>query len=72
MAIITSNGAGGGLFSAPTAWAGGVVPVAGDKVTIATGDTITVDGVYTIGDDTTTAVTVSGTLLCSQTINTGA
>jgi len=45
MAAISSNGTGGGLASAATSWAGGVVPATLDAVTILAGDTITIDGV---------------------------
>jgi len=68
MAAITSNGAGGGLASATGTWTGGVVPVVGDSVTIPVGDIVVIDGVYTWGDDTTTAITVNGTIQASRTI----
>ncbi len=65
MAIIASNGTGGGLASAGASWAGGVAPVDGDKVNILNGDTITMD-VTTLqwGDDTTTGINIkSGGIL---------
>lgn len=40
---ITSNGTGGGLWSATTTWANGVVPGTGDDVTIQNGDNVTID-----------------------------
>lgn len=43
MASISSNGTGGGLASATTTWAGGVVPGLNDKVTIVGNDTVTFD-----------------------------
>lgn len=75
MAVISSNGTGGGLASSTSTWAGGVVPVEGDKVIIVAGDTVTVDGTFTWGDDSVTttipnaAVNVSGTLKASRTVN---
>lgn len=41
MATITSNGTGGGLWSATATWNGGAVPVDDDTVVIASGDTVT-------------------------------
>lgn len=67
MASITS--AQTGLFSATSTWVGGVVPVLGDKVTIATGHVVTVDGTYNVGDDTSTAININGTLKASRTVN---
>ena len=40
---ITSNGTGGGLWSAPSTWTGGVVPGTSDKVTIKNGDIVNID-----------------------------
>jgi hypothetical protein len=56
--IINSNGTGGGLSNAGASWAGGVVPVDGDKVNIVNGDTITLTGTHVWGDDTTTGINV--------------
>lgn len=43
MAVTTSNGTGGGNWSAGASWAGGVAPPTTNDVTIASGDTITKD-----------------------------
>lgn len=73
MATITS--AGSGLASATSTWVGGVVPVEGDKVIIAAGHVVTIDGTFTWGDDNftatigTAAVSVSGTLKASRSVN---
>ena len=55
MAAITSNGTGGGVWSAGASWTGAAVPVEGDTVIIQNGDTITIDQDITVGADTTTA-----------------
>lgn len=40
---ITSNGTGGGLWSAASTWTGGVIPTSNDKVIIVNGDVVTID-----------------------------
>lgn len=67
MALVLSNATGGGLYSATTSWAGGVLPVLGDSVDIVAGDTIEVDGTYGAGDDTATAFVINGILKASRT-----
>lgn len=67
MASITSNATG--LWSAAGTWVGGVAPVLGDKVTIAAGHVVTVDGTYSCGDDTSTGCTILGTLKASRTVS---
>jgi hypothetical protein len=78
MATITSNGTGGGNSNVGASWAGGVVPVSGDKVIIAAGDTITMVADATWGDDpgaptpgttTTGSIEVNGTLKFSRTVS---
>jgi len=68
-ANITSNGTGGGNWSATTTWAGGVVPVPGvNTVTIAAGDTVNVDsasetsGQLIVGNDPGTGNTAAITI----------
>ena len=55
MTAITSNGTGGGNWSATASWTGATVPIEGDTVIIQNGDTITIDQDITVGADTTTA-----------------
>lgn len=55
MTAITSNGTGGGNWSATASWTGAAVPIEGDTVIIQNGDTITIDQTITVGADTTTA-----------------
>lgn len=43
MATITSNGTGGGLWSAGATWAGGILPADNDTVVIAAGDVVDMD-----------------------------
>jgi hypothetical protein len=51
---ITSNGTGGGDWSAGASWTGGSAPGEGDTCQIASGDTITIDSTIIVGADTTT------------------
>ena len=73
--MATRTSAQSGLASATTTWVGGVVPVEGDKVIIAAGHTVTLNGTFTWGDDTdstsigSSAVNVSGTLKASRTVS---
>lgn len=73
MATITS--AQSGLASDTATWVGAVVPVSGDRVVIAAGHTVTLDGIYEWGDGTysaslsTCAIRVDGTLKASRTVN---
>lgn len=60
MSNIYSNGSGGGNAGTGASWHGGVAPVSGDRVLIMSGDTITLDGVYEWGDDTTSTITING------------
>lgn len=70
MATINTGGSGNWSSTTPNApWVGGVPPVLGDKVNILTGHTVTLDGTYAAGDDTTTAITVNGTLKASRSVN---
>jgi len=69
MALISSNGTGGGDWSAVGTWAGGVVPAEGDCADVVAGDTVTINdaapGVIIIGDDhvgAAYAITIHGTL----------
>jgi hypothetical protein len=52
---------GSGLASNPATWDGGVsVPVSGDRVLISAGTTVTLDGTYEWGDDSTATISVNG------------
>lgn len=52
---------GSGLASDVTKWDGGTtVPVSGDRVLIAVGTTIELDGAYEWGDDSTATITING------------
>ena len=71
MATITSNGSGGGNWSAGATWQGGVAPADGDTVVIAAGDTVTFDAdlsAWTTGVaglTITSAAAAPGKLECS-------
>lgn len=68
--MTTIVSAGSGLWSVATTWSPAQVPVVGDKVTISTGHTVTVDTTTAYaGDDTSTGITVLGTLKASRTAN---
>lgn len=70
MATINTGGSGNWSSTTPNApWVGGVPPVLGDKVNILTGHTVTLDGTYSAGDDTTTAINVTGTLKASRAVS---
>ncbi|MDX8382585.1 MAG: hypothetical protein R8M45_00805, partial [Ghiorsea sp.] len=64
MAIILSNGTGGGLASVTTSWAGGVVPTVADDAAVLAGDTITLDGAIQWN-----SMQVGGTLAASRTMS---
>lgn len=50
-----------GLASAASTWDGGAsVPVSGDRVLISAGTTVTLDGTYEWGDDSTATISVNG------------
>lgn len=67
MAVITSNGTGGGGWSSGSSWIGGIAPGAGDRAIISSGDTIYIDGDTSVGDGTdstsTYAVDCAGTIV---------
>lgn len=67
MATISSTTSGN--WGSPSTWAGGVVPALGDKVNIL--HTVTLDGTYSAGDDTSTAINIKsgGTLKASRSVS---
>jgi len=71
-ATITSNGTGGGSFRKGATWVGGTPPADGDLTVIAAGDSVwfnaDVDTNFTIGNDGTGDLDISGKLTC---INSG-
>jgi hypothetical protein len=48
MAVIKSNGTGGGDFSLTTTWIGGIVPVSGDTAIIQSNDVVVNGGISLI------------------------
>lgn len=62
MATITSNGTGGGDWSAGASWTGGVAPAGTDSVVIADGDTITKDTSKGAPDCTTITINAGSVL----------
>jgi hypothetical protein len=73
MAAITSTASGN--WGTGGTWVGGIAPVEGDTVTIASGHTVTVDGTYIVGSDPGSAglaavtVAAGGTLKASRIAN---
>ena len=73
MAAITSTTSGN--WGTGGTWVGGIAPVEGDTVTIASGHTVTVDGTYIVGSDPGSAglaavtVAAGGTLKASRSVN---
>ena len=67
MATITSLGTG--YYDVGGTWVGGIVPVEGDKVIIASGHVVTIRDTRIAGDDTTTAFTITGTLKADRAAN---
>lgn len=65
MATITSNGTGGGLWSAGATWVGGVAPVDNDTVVIASGDTVTFNVDTSAWANGINGLTITGTLKVS-------
>lgn len=49
-----------GLASNPAIWSGGAVPTSADRVLIAVSTTVTMDGAYIWGGDSTASVTING------------
>ncbi len=67
MATITSFATG--FYDVGGTWVGGIVPIEGDKVIIASGHVVTIRDTRIAGNDTTTAFTITGTLKADRTAN---
>lgn len=67
MATITSFATG--FYDVGGTWVGGIVPVEGDKVIVASGHVVTIRDTRIAGDDSTTAITLTGTLTASRVAN---
>jgi hypothetical protein len=69
MAVYTSirSGLTSDTNPATNPWGNAILPVVGDKVTIATGHIVTIDSVVYWGNDTATAISLLGTLEASRT-----
>lgn len=59
--MVTISAGASGNWSNPATWTGGIVPILGDRVLIGGGFTVTVDGTFSAGDDTSTAI-IFGTI----------
>lgn len=73
-ASFTSNGTGGGLWSATTTWANGAVPSVGDSVKIQNGDNVILDvnanpATLTVGGGTSGTLTFEATTARTLTVN---
>jgi hypothetical protein len=68
MAAISSTAAGG-FWNTPSTWVGGVVPGAGDNVTITAGSTVRIDVDVTVGNLTVGDGTLNPAVLTFQTQN---
>lgn len=67
--MATNTFTGTGVASDTSKWSLGAPPVSGDKVVIAASAVCTLDGAYVWGDDTATALTISGDLVYSRTVS---
>lgn len=67
MATYTSirSGVSSDTNAATNPWGNAVLPVAGDKIIIAAGHTVTIDNTCSWGDDTSTGIQINGALKAS-------